>query len=101
MESVGKEDTFAQHPLVPSGELNLGDGECMAEMKASVHVWVGEVTEPFGVLGLYFGGRETGQLRCGWGVDLEEMLIFPARLILFLEVLQVVAFGRLPCPLAM
>lgn len=60
MEPVRKEDTFAQHPLISRGELNLGDGECMAEVKAAVHVREGKVAEPFGMLCLNFGRGETG-----------------------------------------
>lgn len=84
MESVGEKDTFPQHPLVPCCKLNFGDGKCMTEVKAPVHVWVGEVSKPFGVLGLNFGGGETSQLSRCWCVYFEKMFILPARLIFLL-----------------
>ena len=50
METVGKQNTFAQHPLEPSHELDLRDCESMAEVERAVRVGEWEVAEPLGVL---------------------------------------------------
>jgi hypothetical protein len=95
MESVGEQHTFAQHPLVPSCELDLGNSKSMSEMEASVHVGVWKVSEPLGVLFLELSlGKATELLRTG-GVDLEDLLFLPSILVFLLERLEVISLGRL------
>ena len=95
MESVGEQDTLAQHPLVPSGKLDLGNSESMSEMETSVHVWVWKVSEPLGVLFLeLFLGKASKLLRLG-SVDLEDLFFLPSILVFLLERLEEISLGRL------
>lgn len=47
METVGEQGALAEHALIPSGEFDFGDGECVAEVETSIHVRVWVVAEPF------------------------------------------------------
>ena len=58
MESMRKQHTLAQHPLVPRCKLNFRDGKRMAQVQASIHVWVWKISEPFRVFRLDFRGGE-------------------------------------------
>lgn len=49
MHAHREQRALAQHPLVASVELDLGDGEAMTEMEGAVHVRVREGAEPFGL----------------------------------------------------
>ena len=95
MESVGEEDTLAQHPLVSSSELDLGNGEGMSKMETPVHVWVWKVSEPLGVLFLDLGLGEASELFRTRGADLEDTLFLPSILVFLLERLEVISLGRL------
>lgn len=85
MESVREQRTLAQHSLIPRGELDLGYREGMAKVEGTVHVRKGKVAEPLGELFADLGGRELGALVDGRRVDLEEVLVCPSFLVLFLE----------------
>lgn len=95
MESVGEESAFAQHPLVPSVELDLGNGKGMSEMEASVHVWVRKVSEPLGIFFSDFSLGEASKLLGRGSVDLEDALFLPSILMFLLERLEVISLGRL------
>lgn len=45
-----EEDPLAPHSLESGCEFDLGDGKGVAKVEATVHVGVGEGTEPFRVL---------------------------------------------------
>ena len=95
MEAVGEEDALADHPVEAGGELDFGDGECMAEMEGAVGVRVGEVTEPLWVLFLDLCGGEACEVVLWRGVDLEDALLCPSRLVLLLEFAEFVALAGL------
>jgi hypothetical protein len=95
MEAVGEQGALAEHALVPGGELDLGDGECVAEVEAPVHVGEGIVAEPLGVFLAGLRGGEAGELGGRWGIYLEEALRSPAILAPALERAQIVALGGL------
>lgn len=50
MVSDREQHSFASHPLESSREFDFADGEGVSEMETSVHVGVGERSEPFWVL---------------------------------------------------
>ena len=94
MESVGEQRPLAQQPLITGTKLDLGDRKCVPQVKRTVHVWVWEVPEPFGIFFLDLCGRQSSQQVRGGCVDVEDLLVFPFLLVSLLEVYQVVAF---PC----
>lgn len=95
MEPVRKHNSFAQHSLVSSSELNFGDCERVSEMQTSVHVGKWESSEPFGMLLANFILSEALELFRRRGADLKETFIPPSFLILLLEGLQVVSLPGL------
>ena len=62
MKPVREQDAFAQHALVSRRKFDFGDGKRVSQMQASVHIRVGEGSEPFRVLVLDFGWRETSDV---------------------------------------
>lgn len=85
MKAMGEQSAFAQHSLVTGGKLDLGDGERVAQMQATVHIRVGEGPEPFRVLLADLGGGQTGDVCCIGGIDLEYFVFGPARLVCLLQ----------------
>lgn len=81
VKAVREEDALAEHALVARCELNLGDGEGVAEVQGAIHVRVGEVSEPFGEVFLDVGGGDVLCLFRGWGVNLEEAFCGPTSLV--------------------
>ena len=95
VEPVGEEDALAKQSLVTCRELDLRDGEGMAQMQAAVHVGEGEVAEPLGELFADLGCAEALGLLLRWRVDLEDALFAPLLLVLFLKRGEVIALARL------
>jgi hypothetical protein len=95
MESVGEQRPLAQQPLITCAELDLGDRKCVPQVKRTVHVWIWEVPEPFGMFFLDLCGRQSSKLVWGGCVDVEDLLVFPFLLVSLLEVYQVVTFSCL------
>lgn len=95
MESVGEQNAFAEHSLVTRIEFDLGNGECMSQMQATIHIWVWEVAKPFGKLLLdFFLGQAFDFIDRG-SIYLKDVLCLPPALILLLERYQVVSLARL------
>ena len=67
----------------------------MAKVQGAVHVWVGEVSEPFGELLLDLSRREALGFFGRRRVDLEDPLLLPSCLVLRLELLERVALAGL------
>lgn len=94
MESMGIQDSLAQHPLVSCCEFDLGNGEGMAQVEAAVHVGIWKGAEPFRMflqdlcLGqtLEFGGRRR--------VYFKDMLGSPLLLVFLFDGFELVT---LPC----
>ena len=95
MESVREQHSLAQHPLVSGRELDLRDGEGVAQMQAAVHVGEGEVAEPLGELFADLGCAEALGFLLRRRVDLEDALFAPLLLVLFLKRGEVIALARL------
>lgn len=95
VESVREQYSFPDHPMISRSELDLRDGECMAEVERAVRVRVGEVAEPLGKLLPDLRGGEAFELVLSRGLDLEEPFRLPLRLVLELELAEFVAFARL------
>jgi hypothetical protein len=90
-----KQCTLAKHPLKASRELNLRNSETMTQVKGAVHVWVGEIAEPLRELGPDFARGQAFELLLGRWIYLENALIRPSFLVLFLEFDQKVALDSL------
>ena len=88
---MGKQNPFAQHPLVTRCELDFRDGKGVAQMQTAVHIGIGKVSEPFGVFLFDLFRRKASDVGCWWSIDLEELFRLPTRLRLFLQVLQVIS----------
>ena len=80
-----EQDALPEQPLVTRRKLNLGDGECMAEMQRAIHVRIGEVAEPFWMFLIQFVRSKVCDVGLGWRVDLEKTLLLPSLLVLYLE----------------
>ena len=85
VKTMREQDALAQHALVSCGKLDLGDGKGMTEMQTSVHVWVGKVAEPFGVLLVDFGGGESSDVCWGRCVDFKDVFVAPASLVFLFQ----------------
>lgn len=95
VEAEREQCPLTQHSLETTSEFDLGNRECMTEMKTSVHVGVRERSEPLGILRPDFrrrhgGGRGVNGLGIGGGgrsrcIDLEHLLVKPVLLSLLFE----------------
>jgi len=91
VESMRKQNPFAQHSLVTRRELDFRDGKSMAQMQTTVHIRIGKVSKPFGVFLLDLFRGKASDVGCWWSIDLKELFRLPTCLGLFLEVLQVIS----------
>lgn len=85
MEANWEQGPLSEHALEPSSKFDLGYSEPMPKMQRTVHIRIGEGTQPFFLIGCT-------RLRC---VDFERFLSSPARLCFFLKIDQEVAFPSL------
>lgn len=63
----------------------------MSEMQTAVHVWVGEVSEPFRKLLLDLGWGEPSDFLWRWRVDFKDAFLLPVLLVLLFQGLEVIA----------
>jgi len=69
VKTMRKQDTFAQHSLISSRELDLGNGECVPQMQTSVHIWVWEVAKPLWVFPFDFCSGQASNILSCWSID--------------------------------
>lgn len=77
MESMGKQDSLAQHSMKSCGELDFGDGEGMAKMERAIHIRVREIPKPLWKLLPDLCGREAFSFLGSGSIDLEDACVLP------------------------
>lgn len=93
MESMRKQSSFPQHPLIPSSEFDLRKCEPMSQVQWSVHIGIRKRPHPFWILlPKLFGSQSIFLLR---HVDLEKFLIMPEFLICLFEISKMISFSGL------
>ncbi len=98
MEAMREQSPLAQHSLETGCELDLGDCKGMSQVQGSIHVRVGEVSEPLGEFLFDFRWRETLCLLQSRSIDFEHTFLFPSCLVFCLESFQGISLARLECP---